>query len=59
MGTEDTLEPVEGGCRYRVTVTITPTLPLLGPLVARASIRTMLAGRRRFMERLRAELGVG
>ena len=57
--TEDTLEAVAGGCRYRVTITVTPTLPLLGPLVARASIRTILAGRRRFMKRLRAELADG
>ena len=50
--TEDTLEPANGGCRYRVTVTVTPTLPLLGPLLARVMIRTMVAGRHRFMERL-------
>jgi hypothetical protein len=49
---EDTLEPAKGGCRYRVMITLTPTLPLFGPLLARVMIRTMVAGRRRFVQRL-------
>jgi carbon monoxide dehydrogenase subunit G len=50
--TDDTLEPANGGCLYRATITVTPTLPLFGPLLARVMIRRMVAGRRRFMERL-------
>ena len=57
--TEDTLEAVQGGCRYQITIAVTPTLPLLGPPVARASIRDKLAGRRRFMNHLQAELADG
>jgi hypothetical protein len=54
--TEDTLDPVDAGCRYRVTITVTPTLPVLGPLAARVLIRTMVRGRRRFLARLHTEV---
>ena len=56
---KDTLEPADGGCRYRVTIAVTPTLPLLGAVFARAIICTMLARRRRFLERLRVEVADG
>ncbi len=56
---EETLDPAEDGCRLRVTITATSTLPLLGPLFARAIIRTMLAQRRRLLDRLRAEMADG
>jgi carbon monoxide dehydrogenase subunit G len=50
--TEDTLQPVEGGCRYRVTVAVTPTMPVAGRPAAWLLARTMVRGRRRFMARL-------
>jgi carbon monoxide dehydrogenase subunit G len=57
--TEDTLEPVEGGCRYRVTVTVTPTVPVVGHLAARLLAATMMGGRRRFMTNLRTAVTQG
>jgi hypothetical protein len=54
--TEDVLQRVEGGCRYRVTVTVTPTVPVVGRLAGWALARTMIRGRRRFQARLRTVL---
>jgi carbon monoxide dehydrogenase subunit G len=57
--TEDTLEPAEGGCRYRVTVTAIPTVPAVGHLAARLLAGTMVRSRRRFMANLRTALMEG
>jgi hypothetical protein len=57
--TEDTLEPVDGGCRYRVTVTVTPTVPVIGPLAARLLAVMMMRSRRRFMAMLHAAVVAG
>jgi carbon monoxide dehydrogenase subunit G len=54
--TEDVLEAVEGGCSYRVTVTVTPTVPLVGRPAVWVMVRTMAADRRRFQARLRTEI---
>jgi hypothetical protein len=51
---EETLEPVDGGCRLRVTVTVTPTMRVVGPPAAWATARLMVRARRRFLARLRA-----
>jgi hypothetical protein len=52
---EDTLEPVEGGCRYTMTATATPTLAAVGHVAARLVPRIMARSRRRFLRRLREE----
>jgi hypothetical protein len=57
--TEDILEPVGSGCRYRVTVTVTPTVPLVGGLAAWLSVRMMVRARRRFLGRLRTAITDG
>ena len=56
---EETLEALDDACRIRVRITVTPTLPLLGPLFARLIVRTMLTQRRRLLERLRLEVSDG
>lgn len=56
---EEALEPTEAGCRLRVTITATPTLPLLGSLSARTVSRMMLTQRHRLLERLRDEMAEG
>jgi uncharacterized protein YndB with AHSA1/START domain len=53
---EDRLEAADGGCRYRVTFTVTPTTPLLGAPVARLVLRQLTRTRRGLMERLLVEL---
>jgi carbon monoxide dehydrogenase subunit G len=57
--TEDTLESTERGCRYTVTMTITPTVPVFGHLAAKLIGPMMIRGRRRFMERLHTSLAEG
>jgi hypothetical protein len=54
--TEDLLEPLEGGCRYRVTITAVSTAPGIGPLAAALVPRVMARSRSRFMQRLRTAL---
>lgn len=51
--TEDMLESTTAGCRYTVTVTVTPTLPVVGHLAAVFLARYMVRSRRVFMDRLR------
>lgn len=56
---EETLAALEDGCCIRVRISVTPNLPLVGPLFARLVIRTMLTQRRRLLERLRLEVSDG
>jgi hypothetical protein len=51
--TEDTLEQVDGGSRYRVEFTVTPTVPVIGPLAARFVAAQLVRTREALMERLR------
>ena len=53
---EETLEALDDACRIRVRISVTPNLPLVGPLLARVVIRTMVTQRRRLLERLRLEV---
>ena len=54
--TEDTLEPDGAGCRYSVTSTLTPTVPVVGPFAARLMARLIARSRRELMRRLREAL---
>jgi hypothetical protein len=51
--TEDSLEEADGGCRYRVVFTVTPTVPGLGPLAARYVAGRLARTREQLMARLR------
>jgi hypothetical protein len=50
---EDSLEEAADGCRYRVVLTVTPTLPGLGPLAARYVAGRLAQSREHLMPRLR------
>lgn len=53
---EDTLEPTGAGCRYTVAMTVTPTLPVIGHLLAPLIARRIARQRQQLIGRLREEL---